>query len=72
MAGGLAGLTLFVAFILASVAAASTVLVGALILELLVIEPMAFVLERKSIDKLIKIGALLLLMTGFTFDLLAS
>jgi hypothetical protein len=38
----------------------------------LFIEPTAWLLERRSLDKLIKIGALTLLIIGFHFDLLAS
>ena len=40
--------------------------------DFLFIETTACVLERRSLDKLIKIGALLLLIIGFHFDLLAS
>ena len=41
-------------------------------MDLLFIEPAAWLLERRSLDKLIKIGALTLLIIGFHFDLLAS
>ena len=40
--------------------------------DTLVIRPAAWVLERRQINTLIKIGAVFLLLVGFHFDLLAS
>lgn len=40
--------------------------------DILMIEPLAWLLERQSLDKLIKAGSILLLLIGFHFDLLAS
>jgi hypothetical protein len=40
--------------------------------DVLVIEPSAWLLERKQLDKLIKLGSVVLLILGFHFDLLAS
>lgn len=43
-----------------------------LCVDALFVEPVAWVLERQSLDKLIKTGSLTLLIVGFHFDLLAS
>jgi hypothetical protein len=43
-----------------------------LLIDSLVIEPLAWLLERRSLDKLIKLGSFALLLIGFHFDLLAS
>ncbi len=40
--------------------------------DTLVIRPAAWILERRRINTLIKIGAVFLLLVGFHFDLLAS
>jgi hypothetical protein len=42
------------------------------LLDILLIEPLAWILERPSLDRLVKLFALLLLIIGFHFDLLAS
>lgn len=46
-------------------------LVG-LVLDVIVIEPVAWVLEREYLDKLIKVFAVIMLVVGFHFDFLAS
>ena len=43
-----------------------------LALDMLVIEPFAWVLDRPALDRLVKFVSLLLLIVGFHFDLLAS
>lgn len=43
-----------------------------LLVDVVLIEPTAWLLEREAIDKLIKVGSILLLLIGFHFDLLAS
>jgi hypothetical protein len=43
-----------------------------LLVDSLLIEPLAWMLERESFDRVIKVVSLLLLATGFHFDLLAS
>lgn len=43
-----------------------------LLIDLFIIEPVAWLLERESVDKLTKAGSLFLLLLGFHFDLLAS
>jgi hypothetical protein len=46
--------------------------VVALIIDALIIEPIAFVLEQKSLGTVVKIISLILLLIGFHFDFLAS
>lgn len=43
-----------------------------ILIDLIVIEPLAWMLERRNIDKWIKIVAILFIFLGFHFDLLAS
>jgi uncharacterized membrane protein YdcZ (DUF606 family) len=43
-----------------------------LIIDTIFIEPLAWIMERESIDRLIKIVSIALLLIGFHFDLLAS
>jgi hypothetical protein len=43
-----------------------------LLFDLAIIEPVARIVDRDALDRLIKIGCLLLLVLGFHFDLLAS
>ena len=45
---------------------------GGLVIDSLLIEPLAWMIERQDIDKWVKIGSLLLFLLGFHFDLLSS
>ena len=42
------------------------------IIDVCMIEPVAWILERKSIGTLFKVGSVVMLLVGFHFDLLAS
>lgn len=44
----------------------------AIVLGLLIIEPLAWILSRPDLEKLIKVGSILFLLIGFHFDFLAS
>ena len=66
----LAGLAMMTGPIIAVVLAGIGLLVA--VFDVLVIEPIAWLLERKHLGKLIKLGSLVLLIIGFHFDLLAS
>jgi hypothetical protein len=43
-----------------------------LLLDVLLIEPVAWLLERDKLDRWIKLFAFILLITGFHFDFLAT
>ena len=76
---GLVFVTVLVAgFSVVTVAPMLTVLlasassVGAAVLQAVVLRPLAWALERESIDRWIKLLAVALLVLGFHFDLLAT
>ena len=61
--------------LLAPLFAAALILVPTillLLLDMIVVEPFAWLLERPLLDKLIKSLSLVFLIVGFHFDLLAS
>jgi hypothetical protein len=47
-------------------------MIALMAIDYIAIEPLAWVLERESLDKIIKFVSLILLLVGFHFDLLAS
>jgi exoribonuclease II len=43
-----------------------------IVIDLAIVEPLAYVVEKSSLDKPIKIVSLVLLIVGFAFDMLSS
>jgi hypothetical protein len=71
---GWLGLVIFTCIFapLTTVALALLFTISGLLIDMLLIEPIAYILEIGHLDRWLKIGSLLLIFIGFHFDLLAS
>ncbi len=74
LVGAIGGYTLFLLTLspIATVILLLIFSVGGLLIDSLLIEPLAWMIERPDFEKWVKIGSILLLLIGFHFDLLGS